>query len=589
MRGSPSGGEGMQRRAAARFWNLCRHPIIGCLLGLLWLWLGVVQASVPLDGGWREVRAGDTPAAVLDQFRRGQLAAFDPSLLHRFSREGSGSWIVLRPQPPWVDEDRVLTIYPPTLGQITIYDARGPISSLALDQVEGQPLGHGRLAFRYTASVPAATLLLLKLDPVEGVSPPLSFQLEPLTAFLARDAHWLTLFSACFAVMLTMALMALCFALMLRDNTFSWYAGYIFCYALIQSVQTGFLFHPLDVSWLAPSAGLLESTAIALSVAFAALFMTRFCELQRFAPLLRAPMLALAVGMPILVLMRSSSIGVLVDVAQALVDPLLILAALLMLLAATVAASHGSRHAWFFLIGWTPLLALTALSTAQLSGALPGMGWISDASVVAGAFEAIVLSLGLGDRALTMRRDRDMVRALADNDSLTGVLNRRAWSEAAESLLEASVGRPVALLFLDLDRFKLLNDQQGHRAGDRALIQVAEALRAELRPSDLLGRYGGEEFIAMLDGVVQEQAMQVATRLCRRVHRLEIPVDAEFMLSVSIGVAMRTAGDTAETLIERADQAMYQAKVNGRNQARLHERPRSLASPPRPRVAELDD
>jgi diguanylate cyclase (GGDEF)-like protein len=235
------------------------------------------------------------------------------------------------------------------------------------------------------------------------------------------------------------------------------------------------------------------------------------------------------------------------------------------------------------------LLALTALSTAQLSGALPGMGWISDASVVAGAFEAIVLSVGLGDRALTMRRDRDLVRALADNDSLTGVLNRRAWSEAAEAMLEESTGRPVALLFLDLDRFKLLNDQQGHRAGDRALIEVAEALRAELRPSDLLGRYGGEEFIAMLDGVVQEQAMQVATRLCRRVHRLEIPVNAEFMLSISIGVAMRTFSDTVETLIERADQAMYQAKVNGRNQARLYDRPRGLPDESWPRVSEVEE
>lgn len=563
--------------------------MIGSVLGLLWLWFGVVHAAVQLDGGWREVRPGDTPAMVLEQFHQGQLAAFDPDLLHSFPREGAGSWVVLRPQPPWVDEERVLTIYPPALGRITIYNEKGPLSSLALDETGGPPLGHGRLAYRYPANVPASTLILLKLEPVDGLSPPLSFHLESLTAFLAHDAHWLTLFSACFAVMLTMALMALCFALMLRDNTFSWYAGYIFCYALIQSIQTGFLFHPLEIGWLAPSASLLESASISLSVAFAALFMTRFCELQRFAPLLRAPVLALAIGMPMVVLMRSSSIGLLVDVSQALIDPLLILGALLMLLTAIVAASHGSRHAWFFLVGWTPLLALTALSTAQLSGALPGMGWISDASVVAGAFEAIVLSIGLGDRALTMRRDRDMVRALADNDSLTGVLNRRAWSEAAEALLEESVGRPVALLFLDLDRFKLLNDQQGHRAGDHALIEVAEALRAELRPTDLLGRYGGEEFIAMLDGVVQEQAMQVATRLCRRVHRLEIPVNQEFMLSISIGVAMRNSSDTVETLIERADQAMYQAKVSGRNQARLYDRPRGIANQPWPTVGELDD
>jgi diguanylate cyclase (GGDEF)-like protein len=580
--------EGMRGLSAARVWNRYRLPLIGGLLGFVWLWFGIVHASVLLDGGWREVRPGDTPAAVLEQFRQGQLAAFEPSLLHSFPREGKGSWVVLRPRPPWVDEERVLTIYPPALGRITVYRADGQTSTLALDEAGGPQLGHGRLAYRYPASVSASSLILLRLEPVDGLSPPLSFHMESLTAFLAHDAHWLTLFSACFAVMMTMALMALCFALMLRDNTFSWYAGYIFFYALIQSIQTGFLFHPLEFGWLAPSASLLESAAIALSVAFAALFMARFCELHRFAPLLRAPVLALAIGMPLLVLMRSSSIGVLVEAAQALVDPLLILGALLMLLAATVAAAHGSRHAWFFLAGWTPLLALTALSTAQLSGALPGMSWISDASVVAGAFEAIVLSIGLGDRALTMRRDRDLVRALADNDSLTGVLNRRAWSEAAETMLEESAGRPVALLFLDLDRFKLLNDQQGHRAGDRALIEVAEALRAELRPSDLLGRYGGEEFIAMLDGVVQEQAMQVATRLCRRVYRLEIPVNDEFLLSISIGVAMRTFNDTVETLIERADQAMYQAKVNGRNQARLYDRPRGITDESWPRVSEVE-
>ena len=579
----------MRTLAAAKAWDQFKHPIFGLVLGSLLLWLGVVHAAVPLDGGWREVRTGDTPAVVLDAFRKGQLSTFDPAMLRSFPRDGQGTWVVLRQQPPWVDEERVLAIYPAAMGRVTIYDGNGPLSTLALDDAGAAPLGHGRLAFRYPSSVPASTLILIKLEPVEGMSPPLRFRLESLDAFLTRDAHWLTLFSACFAVMLTMALMALCFALMLRDNTFAWYAGYLFCYTLIQSIQTGFLFHPLELAWLAPSASLLESAAIALSVAFAALFMTRFCELQRFAPLLRAPVLALAIGMPLLVLMRSSSIGPLVDVAQALVNPLLILAALLMLMAAIVAAAHGSRHAWFFLIGWTPLLVFTALSSAQVSGALPGMGWIGDASVVAGAFEAIVLSIGLGDRALTMRRDRDLVRQLADNDSLTGVLNRRAWNEAAESLLEESVGRPLALLFLDLDRFKLLNDQQGHRAGDRALVEVAEALRAELRPSDLLGRYGGEEFIAMLDGVVQEQAMQVATRLCRRVHRLEIPVNPEFMLSVSIGVAMRASVDTIDALIERADQAMYQAKVGGRNQARLYERPRGIANQSWPRVSEVDD
>jgi diguanylate cyclase (GGDEF)-like protein len=166
-----------------------------------------------------------------------------------------------------------------------------------------------------------------------------------------------------------------------------------------------------------------------------------------------------------------------------------------------------------------------------------------------------------------------MVQELADNDALTKVLNRRAWAAGVYKVLASGTDQPVALLFLDLDHFKLLNDRQGHAAGDRALIAVADALRHELRPHDLLGRYGGEEFVAMLYGIEQGQAMLVATRLCRRVHRLDIPVNTDgLVLSASIGIAMRAPDDTVESLVERADHAMYRAKLSGRNRARLDEK-----------------
>jgi diguanylate cyclase (GGDEF)-like protein len=548
-------------------------------LAVAWLWFGLAQAASPLTGGWREARTGDTPAMLLAEFRDGKLSPFDPAVLHRFPRDGKGSWVVIAPRSPWLGEERVLTIYPPPLGSITVYDDHGPIGTLALDDFTASLHAHGRLAFRYGAKTPPSAPILLKFEPSSTIAAPVSFQLQSYGTFQQQDSHWLVYATGAFAVMLTMALMAACFALMLRDVTFAWYAGYILCYALIQGVQTGFLFHPLELDWLADSALLIGSVAVALSVAFAALFMTRFCELQRYAPLLAVPVLALAVGMPLVVLMRSSHIGVLEDAAQALVNPLLLLGALLLLIAAITAAARGSRPAWFFLIGWTPLLVLTALSSAQVNGALPNLDWLNDACIGAGAFEAIVLSLGLADRALIIRNDRDKVRALADNDALTGLLNRRAWTESASHLLETVAGRPLALLFLDLDRFKMLNDVQGHAAGDRALIAVADALRAELRPTDLLGRYGGEEFVAMLDGVSQEQAMQVATRLCRRVYRLEVPVDSKkLLLSISIGLAMRAAGEPLDSLIDRADQAMYQAKLGGRNRARCFERRSSAAS-----------
>lgn len=556
-------GESVEKTRRRRRWRK-----VAWLLAAL---LGPCHAADTLQGAWRDLQAGDTPQTALAAYQHGDFHRFDPSLLQRFPQ--GGSWVVLQAERPWIDVERQLSVYPPSMGRITLYDANGALQTNALNDFAAATHGHGRVTFRIGAEMPASQPLLLTFEPTSTIAAPVSFILQNRIEYEHDDASWLAFASACFAVMLAMALMALCFATLLRDPTFAWYAGYLLCYMLIQGLQTGYLFHPLGWEFLVGSAMALAAFAVALSVAFAALFMARFCDLRRYAPWLHPPVIALAVGMPLILLLRSSHIDVLQQTAQILLNPLLILGALLLLLAAIVAVARGSRHAWFFLLGWTPLLMLTALCSSQIGGALPHVLWLNDASLAAGAFEAIVLSLGLADRALNVRRDRDIVRELADNDALTRILNRRAWTEGVREIFATTQGQPLALLFLDLDNFKSLNDKQGHAAGDRALVAVAAALRHELRPADLLGRYGGEEFVAMLHGIDQEQAMQVATRLCRRVHRLEIPVDGKsLMLSISIGVAMRSPGDTVESLVERADQSMYGAKVNGRNRVQLDPR-----------------
>lgn len=543
-------------------------------LALIMLWLGVGvahAASNPLNGAWREGRADDTPQSVLRDYQAGHLKSFDPSMLQYFPRSDQGNWVVIAPQPPWDNTERVLTIVPATPGAFTVY-ASGQTQSLTIDDFNAEMHGHGRLAWRVPPTVPASAPILLKLAPSTTLSAPVSFQMLPWRAYLQQDSQWLVFATACLAVMLAMVFMALCFAVMLRDVTYAWYAGYVACYALIQGVRTGFVFHPLEWSWIAGLAPMIGASAVALSVAFAALFMMRFCELRRHSPLLRVPVMTLAVGMIQIVLMRCSQIPLLVEVAQLLLNPGLIIGAALLLTATLVAVARGSRQAWFFLAGWAPLLILTALTSAQANGAFSGWEWLNDASLAGGAFEAIVLSFGLADRTLRLRHDRDIVRVLADHDALTNVLNRRAWSERAAALLSGGAPRPISVLFLDLDHFKMLNDRQGHNTGDRALVAVAKALAAELRPGDLLGRYGGEEFVALLDGTMAPQAMHVATRLCRRVHRLEIPIDGETqLLSISIGVAMRLDGDDVEALVERADKAMYDAKLNGRNRVCMHD------------------
>lgn len=561
----------MYKPGSVRRW-LAAASLLVCLL-----WLSLVLAATratPLHGAWREVARGDTPASVMAAFRQGALHVFNPELLKRFPRGSLGSWVVLQPATDDVGEERVLSVDPMPLGSVTLYSGLKPVRTLAMDDFDGDFHGHGRLAFRLADIRQLSEPILLKFEPSETMAAPERFELQSLDDFLLQDSNWLAFTTACFAVMVAMALMALCFAIMLRDVTFAWYTGYMLCYVVVQGVQTGFLFHPLGLSWLAGSKVLMSASAVGLSVSFAALFVSRFCDVQRYAPALRVPVVALGFAMPLIVLLRCTGIPELVVMSQTLINPVLILGALLLLTTALVTGASGSRQAWFFLAGWTPLLVLTAMTSAQTTGALPNLAWLNDASIAMGAFEAIVLSLGLADRALTMRRDRDNVRVLADRDALTNILNRRAWTEAANRMLSTpNSERAIALLFLDLDHFKQLNDLQGHAAGDRALVAVAEVLSHELRPTDLLGRYGGEEFVAMLHDVNQEQAMQVATRLCRRVHRLEIPVNLDNLrLSVSIGLAMRSMGDTLETMIERADQAMYYVKLHGRNHVHAYER-----------------
>jgi diguanylate cyclase (GGDEF)-like protein len=539
----------------------------------LCLLLATSAAASPINGAWRLVHAGDKPAQVLAEAKAGELHAFDPSRMQVFPTDDAGAWVVLRHRPTVDLVDRVLSIHTPSMGSVSLYDEHGePLTTTSLADFNAPVNGHGRLIFTLPASRLPETPILLKFEPSPTLSGPVTFSLQTWPDYARDDARWLAFATTCLAVMLAMALMATCFALMLRDLTFAWYTGYLLCYALIQGIQTGYVFHPMEWASLAEFASPLGGAAVAVSVSFAALFLVRFADLSRYAPLLRMPVMALAIGMPLIVLLRSSGIDVLAQTAQTLVNPILILGALLLLVAALFAAFSGSRHAWFFLAGWTPLLVLTALCSAQMNGMLADAPWLPDTALAAGAFEAIVLSIGLADRALTIRRDRDHARVLADNDALTGVLNRRAWSEAASTALATHADKPFALLFLDLDYFKELNDCQGHAAGDRALVAVATALRAELRPADLLGRYGGEEFVAMLHGVEQANALHVAVRLCRRVHRLDVAVGPSGLLTVSIGVAMRQDDDTVDTLVGRADEAMYAAKLQGRNRVVLESR-----------------
>jgi diguanylate cyclase (GGDEF)-like protein len=118
------------------------------------------------------------------------------------------------------------------------------------------------------------------------------------------------------------------------------------------------------------------------------------------------------------------------------------------------------------------------------------------------------------------------------------------------------------LLMADVDRFKVINDGHGHAAGDAALRRIAGALVAGLRPGDLLARFGGEEFVALLGNTSEQNAMKIAERLRRLV---SAPTADAPVCTISIGVAAICAGETFEALVTRADEALFRAKEAGRN------------------------
>ncbi|HTM77226.1 MAG TPA: diguanylate cyclase [Devosia sp.] len=190
--------------------------------------------------------------------------------------------------------------------------------------------------------------------------------------------------------------------------------------------------------------------------------------------------------------------------------------------------------------------------------------------------------------ALTKERRESEQRALAESDALTGLPNRRAFGSDAERLLRKQKHghAPLALLILDLDHFKSINDRFGHDAGDRVLVEFATVLNQSLRESDFRFRIGGEEFCCLLPGLTLREAQAVAERICEAFQATSVDVlGGSVRGTVSIGISSSDiCGYVLEDLLNEADAATYEAKATGRNRAVL-----AIAKPKTPTVPTIDN
>lgn len=176
--------------------------------------------------------------------------------------------------------------------------------------------------------------------------------------------------------------------------------------------------------------------------------------------------------------------------------------------------------------------------------------------------EAILIHLA----ALVMRELE--LRQETATDTLTGAGSRKAFRDETNKLLALASrhGMPLSCIALDVDHFKRINDTYGHAAGDQVLTGIVQGLKAELRQSDFVGRVGGEEFAVLLPQTDQATAVQVAEKLRQRIKALQFPgSDLPIEVTISLGVASYNQGDDVESLVARADKALYEAKRTGRD------------------------
>lgn len=222
------------------------------------------------------------------------------------------------------------------------------------------------------------------------------------------------------------------------------------------------------------------------------------------------------------------------------------------------------------------IVALVARLAWEWRPAARSLSWLAGVDVVGLHMlliwmTPVVASIGF----LLMCNERLMraTRHLAETDALTGIYGRRAILEQSEFALASARGNglPMSVLMIDADHFKLVNDHHGHEAGDAVLVELVRRLRNALRSDDVIGRVGGEEFLALLPGTDGRSALEIADRLLNAVR--VTPIDHDVLsvsMTLSIGVAAFAGRDAnLDALIRRADAALYAAKDAGRDRAVL--------------------
>ena len=459
------------------------------------------------------------------------------------------------------------------------------IQAFAVVNGRGQPLplathlpgfrGMHQVVFALPERLTADQVLYVHVDPNGEGWEGLKFTASTLAQTLATGAEHARMIALAFGALMAMAISSLLIWLVLSDRLLLLYATLFSLQALYVAYLSGQGFEWPLLSYGLPVMAYTWNVTAALSGAVACLFVREIAELRLYSPRVYTVFGWMAATFVVLAFANLAQHVGLGGIVAAIGNLVFMGAAIFTLVVAFLAWQRDNRAAGWFLIAWGLLEGFTIATAIRLlltdpEGAEGLLYYGLPLSMVAAA---VLIALGVADRLRDQRIALSDAERRAQTDPLTGVLNRRSLVERLEAacLRARARGLPIALLFIDLDFFKEISDSYGHQAGDACLRAIIDPIHAELRQSDVIGRYGGEEFVVILSSADISAAGPIAERIRNRVADVRVEGFGEpIRLTCSIGVATSdTLGVWGEHLIARADAAVYDAKRSGRNRVQI--------------------
>jgi len=559
------------------FRNGARAAAFQCILGLITCFVGAGGAAVAAVVHPLEIQALDStvPDATISEVTSGTLDShFTRSSVKEPASRGEVFWVRIHgPATSGNSAIPVLVVHSGIFHNLRVY-AAGTGSTQPLPQAARMPAFAGARDTAFILPADRGTVYVRIAPPGAGYGVP-RFAISTLDAFLSEGANRARMITLAFGALAAMAFGSLLIWIVLADRAFILYFSLFALQALYVAYFSGQGFEWPWLSAAVPLSHFTWNVLSALSGAAACLFVRDIADLRRFLPRNYTVFGWLAGAFVLLTFANLIKLIGYEDLVNNLGNILFLGSAVYTLVVAFVAWRHGSRAAGWFLLAWTLLEAFTIATTVRL---LLNTGEEHDNVIYFGlpmsmVAAALLIALGIADRLRDQRRALTEAERHAQIDSLTGVLNRRSLIERLDAacLRARARGLPISLLFIDLDHFKEINDSFGHPAGDACLAAIIAPIQAELRQSDVIGRYGGEEFVVILSSADTAAAHPIAQRILERVASVRVAGFGEpIALTCSIGVATSDMlGVWGEHLIAQADAAVYAAKRSGRNRVQV--------------------